>query len=89
MPLDVLGLEALVARDDVKGDFLALHQRFEPAPHDGCMMHENILPRILGDEAESFFVVEPLNFATSHSFSPELMDAPPKKIADMHYRVSA
>jgi hypothetical protein len=71
MPLDVLSFKSLVARDDVEGDFLAFEQGFETAAHDGRMMYENVLTGRLSDETEAFFVVEPLYFATSHSFSPE------------------
>jgi hypothetical protein len=69
--LDVLGLQTLVAGNDVERDRFAFVQRFEASPQDGCVMNKHILPRLLGDEAEPFFVIEPLYFATCHILSPD------------------
>ena len=38
-----------------------------PCARDGRVMHEYVLPGILGDEAKPFFIVEPFDFATSHN----------------------
>jgi hypothetical protein len=64
--LDVLGLQPFIAADNVKGDFVAFIEGLEPRAHDGRMMHKDILPGILSDEAKPLFIIEPLDFATGH-----------------------
>ena len=64
--LDVLGLQPLFAGDNLEGDFVALIEGFESCSDDGRVMHEDVLTRFLGDEAETFFIVEPLDFAAGH-----------------------
>ena len=68
LALDVLGLGSLFTRHNVEDDLLALIQRLEPSPHNRRMMHEDIRPALLHDEAEPMSVIEPLYFATGHSF---------------------
>ena len=47
---------------DVEGDGLSLGQRFETTGLDGVMVDKDVLGTIgRGDEAEAFFVTEPLN----------------------------
>ena len=68
LPLDVLGFESLIARNDVEGDFFPFIQRLETGSRDGRVVYKNVLAGILGDETETLFVVEPLYFATSHTY---------------------
>jgi hypothetical protein len=65
--LDVLGFKPFVTRDNIEGHFVTFIQGFEARTRDGRVMHEYVLPGILGDKAKPFFVVEPLDFATSHN----------------------
>jgi hypothetical protein len=67
--LNILGLKPFVTGDNFKGDLVAFIQRFEPCTGYGRMMHENVLPGTLGDEAKPFFVVKPLHFAACHNCS--------------------
>jgi len=64
--LDVRSFQSLFAGDDLEGNFVAFIQGFESLTGDGRVVHEYILAGILGDEAEAFFIVEPLDFAASH-----------------------
>jgi hypothetical protein len=68
LPLDVLGFESLVARDDFKGDLLTFVQRLEAGTDNGRVMYKDVLTGFLGDETKPLFIVEPLYFATSHTF---------------------
>jgi len=65
--MNILGFKSLVARDDVEGDFFTFIQRLKSGPSNGRVVHENVLTGILGDETETFLVIEPLYFATSHT----------------------
>jgi hypothetical protein len=65
--MNVLGLQALIARGDVKNDFFTFHQGLVAAALDGSEMNEHVLTGILCDKAKPLFVIEPLNFATGHS----------------------
>ncbi|HSY19212.1 MAG TPA: hypothetical protein VK815_12795 [Candidatus Acidoferrales bacterium] len=67
--LDVLGFQTFVAGDDVEGDLFSFVQGFKASPGNGRMMHENVLPAALGDEAKPLFIVKPLNFAAGHNCS--------------------
>jgi hypothetical protein len=69
--LNILGFESFVARDDLEDDVFTFVQRLETHADDGRVMHEHILAGFLGDEAKTFFIVEPLYFATSHTVSPD------------------
>ena len=64
---DVGRAGALLALLDVEGDCLSLGQRFEAAALDGAVVDEDVLRAVgRGDEAEAFFVAEPLDCACSH-----------------------
>jgi hypothetical protein len=67
--LDVFSYQTFFAGDDLEGNFVAFVQGFESLTRYGRMMHEDILARTLGDEAEAFFVIEPFDFAASHNCS--------------------
>jgi hypothetical protein len=64
--LDVLRLQPFVTGDDLERNLVSFVQGFEPTADNGRVMHKNVLPRILGDEAKPFFIVEPLYFSASH-----------------------
>ena len=66
-PLYVLSFEAFVTGDNVECDILTFIERLESGSYDGCVVYEYILAGILSYETKTFFVVEPLNFATSHT----------------------
>jgi len=58
---------AFLALFDVEGDGLTFGQRLESTCLDGAVVDEYVLSAIgRGDEAEAFFVVEPLNCTCSH-----------------------
>jgi len=67
--LDVFGFQTFFAGDDLKGHRVALIQCFESLAGYGRVMHENVLTGTLGDEAEPFLVIEPLDFAAGHNDS--------------------
>ncbi len=69
LALDVLGLEALLTGDNVEDNLFALVQGFVTSSEDGGVMYEDVLAAVLNDEAEPVLVIEPLNFATGHSFA--------------------
>src|ERR1043166_2427848 len=60
---DVRGLLALGPRDEVELDPVALGERAEPVRADGAEVHEHVLARVRGDEAEPLGIVEPLDRA--------------------------
>ena len=64
---DVGCARAFLTLLDIVGDALPFGQRLEATPLDGAVMDENVL-RAIGrcDEAEAFFVTEPLNCTCSH-----------------------
>jgi hypothetical protein len=65
--VDVLGLEAFPAFDHLELDLFAFVQGFESLAHNCGMVDEDILPCLLHDETEPFFIIEPLDLATGHS----------------------
>jgi hypothetical protein len=69
--LDVLCLGTFFAGHHFEDYFFAFPQDLEALSHDGGMMHKNILPAILGYEAQALFIVPPFDFAFSHTCSPE------------------
>ena len=58
---NVLGLRTFLPHGDFHGDFLTFFQRPSSSPIDGAEMDEHILTAGLFNEAETFFVIEPLN----------------------------
>jgi hypothetical protein len=68
-PLDILGLEALIAGNDFEDYFLSFEQGLVTAALNGAEVDEDILSRILCNKAKTLPVVEPLYFATGHIFS--------------------
>jgi hypothetical protein len=64
--LDVLGLQPFFAGNDLEGDDVAFIEGFKAGSDNRRMMDENVLTRFLGDEAETFLIVEPLYLATCH-----------------------
>jgi hypothetical protein len=67
-PLNILRLGAFIAADDIEADFLAFVEGLEAGTENGSVMDENILSRVLGDEPEPLFIIEPFDFATGHIF---------------------
>jgi hypothetical protein len=67
--LDVLRLQAFFAGHGFKGRNFAFVQGFVTRAEDGGMMHKDIPPGIVGDEAETLLIVKPLYFATGHNCS--------------------
>src|SRR5579864_6828734 len=66
-PLYFLGLGTFLAGDDFENDFITFTQGLEAFSQDCSVMHKNILPRILGDEAQALHIVPPFDFAFSHN----------------------
>ena len=66
--LDVLSFQAFGAFDNLKLHGFPFVQGFEALTLNGGVMNEHILAGILGNETKTFFVVEPLDFATGHNF---------------------
>src|ERR1043166_3348109 len=62
--LDILGLRAFVACDNIEGHFIAFIEHLETATEDGSMVHKHVLAGILSDESEALFIVPPFYFAT-------------------------
>lgn len=56
---DVGCLWPLWSCNDVKGYTLTLSKGFEPFTVDGCVVNEDILPAVHGDETEAFCIIEP------------------------------
>ena len=67
--LDVLGFEPLFARDNIEGDFVALVESFKTLTHNRGMMDEDVLARVLSNEAKPSLIIEPFYFATGHILS--------------------
>ena len=65
--LDVLGLQAFGAFDNLKLDGFPFVQGFEALSLNSGVMNEHILAGLLGNETKTFFVVEPLDFTTGHN----------------------
>jgi hypothetical protein len=64
--MNILGLEAFAAFDDFELDLFTFVQGFE-ALSDYCgMVDEDILTRLLDNESEPFFIIEPFDLATGH-----------------------
>src|SRR5260221_13577192 len=70
--LDVLCLWPFFTGHEFKINALALAQSLVTLAHNRGMVDEDILPRLLGDEAKTQPVVEPLHFATSHNLYPSM-----------------
>lgn len=66
LPLDVLSFEPFRAFNDLEIDNFPFVQSFEAIAKDGRMVNEHVFTGILSNEAESLFVVEPLDFAAGH-----------------------
>jgi hypothetical protein len=62
---DVLGLRAFFALTNREGDLLTFSEGFETAAVDGAEMHEQIRTAFLGDESETFGLVEPFDGASA------------------------
>jgi hypothetical protein len=78
--LDVLRLQTPIAGHGFKDHGFTFVQGLVTAAKDGSVMHEDILPRVLDNEAKTLFIVKPLYFATCHSCSvPELRGTPKAK----------
>jgi hypothetical protein len=65
--LDVLGFQTLGAFHNLELNGFSFVQGFEALSLDRGVMNEHILAGFLGYETESFFVVEPLDFAAGHN----------------------
>ncbi len=65
--LDVFGLKAFFAGDDVEVDFVTFIQSAEAVPLNGAIMNKNVLTGFLCDETKPMFIVEPLYFAAGHN----------------------
>src|SRR6267378_3495735 len=66
--LDILGFRPLVTADDIKTHFFPFVQGLEARAENGSVMHKHILTRVLSNETEPLFIVEPFNFTTGHSY---------------------
>src|SRR5437016_3723228 len=80
----MLGLHAekLISVAEPGSARVTLIENFKPPTENRSVMHEYILSRILGDEAEAFFIVPPFYFAAGHSLSPDRLSAPHQKAKD-------
>jgi hypothetical protein len=87
--LNVLRFQPFLTRNEFEGDQFPFIQSPESPTQDGRVMHKNVQPRILGDKAKPFFVIEPLNFTTCHMISPEGCQPTPTPkmvVASMQYQ---
>jgi hypothetical protein len=65
---NVVGAWTFGALANFKRDFLTFSQSFETTALDGAEMDENVIAAgILGNEAETFRFIKPLNCTCSHS----------------------
>src|SRR5262245_26331541 len=71
--LDVLGLGAFFAIDDIKVNQFSLKQSFVTLALNGGVMHKNITPRVLGNETKPSLVVEPFYFSAGHTSIPSMV----------------
>jgi hypothetical protein len=72
--LNFLGLHAFLATGGDERDLLAFFQAFEAVALNGFEVYEQVVTGLRGDEAEAFFIVEPLDGASltiGHGVSPE------------------
>lgn len=69
--LNLFGLWALVAGDDLEYDLFPFVQRFESVAQNCRVMHKNILPGILSDKSKTLRIIPPFYFATRHISSPD------------------
>jgi hypothetical protein len=72
--LNFLSLHAFLAAGCYERNLLAFFQAFEAVALDGFEVNEKIIARLWSDEAEAFFIVEPLNGASltiRHGVSPK------------------
>jgi hypothetical protein len=58
--VDISGLQALGALDDIEGDLLALFQGLETIPLDCRKVHKNVFTILLLDETKPLAIIEPL-----------------------------
>jgi hypothetical protein len=66
-------LHAFLAAGSDERDLLAFFQAFEAVSLNGFEVYEQVVTGLWGDEAEAFFIVEPLNgtgLAIGHGLSP-------------------
>jgi len=59
--LNFLSLHAFLAASSDEGDLLAFFQALEAVTLDGTEVNEEVVTGLRSDEAEAFFIVEPLN----------------------------
>src|SRR5262245_49196850 len=64
---DVGRLQALGASRHLELDLIALAEALEALSLDGAVMDEDVLAALLGDEAESLRIVEPLHSSLCHA----------------------
>jgi hypothetical protein len=76
----ISGLQPFRTLGDFKGYFIALCKRFEAVTANCGEMNKNILSPFLLDEAETFCVVKPFNFALCHFLPPFLSGPAPERL---------
>jgi hypothetical protein len=59
--LNFLSLHTFLAFGSHEGNLLAFFQALEAVALDGAEVYEEVFARLRGDEAEAFFIVEPLD----------------------------
>jgi hypothetical protein len=72
--LNFLSLHAFLAAGSDEGHVLTFFQALEAIALDCFEVNEQVVTGLRGDEAEAFFIVEPLNYASltiRHGVSPE------------------
>src|SRR5687767_5013410 len=69
IPVDVLSLGALVAIHQFVVHHFSLVQGFITGTQNTSVMHENVLPLFLADEAKPSPVIEPFNLSAGHNVS--------------------
>ena len=67
---NVLSRKALGAFGDIEINGRAFGQRLEALALNGGVMHKDVWPTLLRDEAEALGVVEPLDSTCGHYFGP-------------------
>src|SRR6185369_3816353 len=70
---DALSLRALLTGRDLELDPLTVAERLVAIHGDGREVHEHVLATVYGDEAVTFFTVEPLHRAFNHRCIPTLV----------------
>src|SRR6267378_119057 len=84
--LNVLGFGSLIAGYDVEQDFFALIQCLVSLSDNRCVMHKDILPGLLCDEPETFFIVPPFDFAAGHTCTPESSEGQHRTVTEHNWR---